>query len=44
MRDIAAGQPEDLNLAQLPVWWFGRDEQPQCVERHVHAAWGGNTF
>lgn len=38
MRNVTAGQSQDLDLAELPVGWFRRDEQTQRVERRVHAA------
>ncbi len=36
VRDVAGGQPQCLNLRQLPVSWFGRYERPQRGERSVH--------
>lgn len=44
MRNIAAGQSQDLNLAELPVGRFRRDEQTQRAERRVHAAWDHSIF
>lgn len=37
--DVAAGQTQDLDLAELPLRRLGRDEQAQRVEGCVHAAW-----
>lgn len=39
MCDVAAGEAQDLDLAELPVGRLRRYEQAQRVERRVHAAW-----
>lgn len=44
MRDVATGQSQDLNLAQFPIRWFCGDQQPQSVERRIHAAWRYKYF
>lgn len=36
VRDVAGGQPQRLNLGQLPVGWFGGYQRPQSGERRVH--------
>lgn len=38
MCDVAASEAKDLDFAELPIRWFRRDEQPQCVECYVDAA------
>lgn len=44
MRNVTAGQPQDLDLAELPVGRFRWNEQTQRVERRVHAAWDHSIF
>lgn len=38
--NIGGGQPEGLDLAELPVHRLRGDELPQVAERCVHAAMG----